>query len=286
MMRAMPRILALAAAALALGWSLALATASPALADHGRVTIVSPKDGATVAGPDVTLELAVQNLAITDQATQAENAHQGHFHITVNKRPFVAVYGNRVTFKGLPAGDHEIKVEPVLSMHMKPVPGTQPLTVKFKTTAQPPAAAAAPSGTPKITVQSPAAGATVAGDTVTLKLVADSFRITDQGSDPKAKNEGHFHITLDSRPFVAWTTDTLVFKNVPPGQHNLRVEPVTNGHDPILELPAMNVRFSTAGAAAAALPRTGAPGVPLDALAAAGVFVLGAGLLVRRRSST
>lgn len=265
---------------LALVGGLILPPASLVLADHGQVTIVSPKEGEADPGPDVALDLAVRNVAVTDQATK-EDAHEGHFHITLDKRPFIAVYGNKATFKGLPAGDHEIKVEPVLSTHMRPLPGTRPVTVKFRTTANPPAAAPAPSGAPKISVVSPAGGSTVAGDTVTLKLATESFRLTDQGTDPKARNEGHVHVTLDSRPFVAWTTDTLVFKNVPAGSHNLRVEPVNSGHDPIAELPAMNIRFTTV--AAAALPRAGGPPVPYEALALAGVLLAGLGAFARWR---
>lgn len=267
---------------LALFAVVAALTAVPALADHAKVSVTSPTEGGTVVGPDVTLKLQVQNLSITDQATKAEDPHEGHFHVTVDKRPFIAWYNTDIPLNNLPAGDHEVKIEPVLSMHMKPL--VPPITLKIKTTAQP-KADTLPSGVPKITVTSPKEGETIAGATVALKYSAENWRVTNSGSDPKAVNEGHFHVTLDSRPFVAWEGDAkdMVFRSVPPGDHTLRVEVVGNGHDPNPQIEggkAFTIKFKTA---AAGLPKAGGEPFPVGIVVLSALLVLAAGAVLRLR---
>lgn len=84
---------------------------------------------------------------------------------------------------------------------------------------------------PPIAVVSPSSGS-VTGSKVTLKIkTLAGFRITSQGTVVKP-GEGHVHVTLDKRPFIALYGTTFVFKGVKRGRHTLLVQAVRNDHTP------------------------------------------------------
>ncbi len=69
-----------------------------------------------------------------------------------------------------------------------------------------------------------------------------NFTITAQATSVKP-NEGHVHVTLDKRPFVALYTTHFVFKNVTPGAHVLSIEVVNSAHKPVRK--PIVVKFTT-----------------------------------------
>lgn len=101
-------------------------------AAQASVTVLSPKAGSSIAGTTVVLRLRTSGFRITDQATTIRRG-EGHFHVFLDKRPFVAVYGLKFVFRGQKAGAHVLRVEPVNSGHM-PAAGLKPITVRFRTT--------------------------------------------------------------------------------------------------------------------------------------------------------
>jgi hypothetical protein len=113
----------------------AVAFTVPTLAagQAGRITIVSPKAGATISGSTLVMKIKATGFDVTDQATRVR-PNEGHFHVFLDKRPFVAVYGTTFRFRRLKAGSHTLKVQPVNSAHM-PAKGYKTIVVKFKTTA-------------------------------------------------------------------------------------------------------------------------------------------------------
>ena len=85
---------------------------------------------------------------------------------------------------------------------------------------------------PPVSIVSPANGSTVTGSKVTLKIKAKpGFRFTDQGTAVKP-NEGHVHVVLDNRPFVALYSTTFVFKGLKAGKHTLTIQSVRSDHMP------------------------------------------------------
>jgi hypothetical protein len=120
------------AAALVLA-AVALAVPTFALGKAGGITVVSPKPGATISGSTVVLKINTDGFKVTDQATKVR-PNEGHFHVFFDKRPFVAVYGKAFRFRGIKAGSHTLKVQPVTSAHMPAQGYKKPIVVKFKTT--------------------------------------------------------------------------------------------------------------------------------------------------------
>lgn len=95
-----------------------------------------------------------------------------------------------------------------------------------------PAVTAQATGAPTVRVVSPKPGSTEHGSRVVFKVTPVNFTITAQATTVKP-NEGHLHVTLDKRPFVALYTPRFVFKDVKPGSHVLRIEVVNSAHKPI-----------------------------------------------------
>src|SRR5439155_26272553 len=102
-----------------------------AVSKAGTITVVSPKRGSTVNGSTVVLKIKASGFRVTDQAAKIR-PNEGHFHVFLDKRPFVAVYGTAFRFRGLKAGSHTLKVQPVNSAHM-PAKGYKTIAVRFKT---------------------------------------------------------------------------------------------------------------------------------------------------------
>lgn len=119
--RSPPRLVALGAATLAV--PLALGASNP------PISVVSPTNGSTVTGSKVTLTIkAKPGFKFTDQGT-AVKPNEGHVHVVLDKRPFVALYSTKFVFRGVKAGNHTLTVQPVRSDHMPH--GLKPIVVKF-----------------------------------------------------------------------------------------------------------------------------------------------------------
>ena len=92
------------------------ATAVPTLG------VVSPGDGDNVAGPDVTLDLSVQNFTVGNIGTGAD----GHIHYSVDGGTTVMKYDtNPINLTGLTTGMHTVDLELVDDAHN---PLTPPVT--------------------------------------------------------------------------------------------------------------------------------------------------------------
>ena len=96
-------------------------------AQSGSIKVTSPREGSTVV-----MRLSTGKFRVTSQATSVRR-NEGHFHVFLDKRPFVAVYSKVFRFRGLKPGSHRLKVEPVNSAH-KPAAGYRAIVVRFTTT--------------------------------------------------------------------------------------------------------------------------------------------------------
>lgn len=155
--------------------------------------------------------------------------------------------------------------------------------------------------TPTLTLTSPTNGAALSGSTVTVefatiewKIVPSQVDLTDYGKMPELNrpNEGHVHLSLDLWPLVIWQeAGAYTFTNVPPGEHQLKVELVNNDHSSLSPPVVQVVRFRTTAAAGSAapttMPYTAAGDVDTawnPALLLVALLLAAAGLFVRRRA--
>lgn len=124
-----------------------------------------------------------------------------------------------------------------------------------------------------------------------LTILASTVPLAEYGKRPDANkpDQGHLHITLDLWPLVVWEKqDAYTFTNVPPGEHQLKLELVNNDHSTREPAITQVVRFRTEAPAPvpATMPRTGAPeasvGAVLSVLLLAAFCLIGSGLVLRK----
>jgi hypothetical protein len=75
-----------------------------------------------------------------------------------------------------------------------------------------------------------------------------NFTLVEPGGEPKER-EGHFHVTLDDRPYVVVSGVSYVFRDVPVGSHTLKVEVHANDHSSFSPPLARVIAFTTGEAA-------------------------------------
>lgn len=75
-------------------------------AQSPEVTIVAPAEGATVAGPDLTVRLEVEGVVLGGRARNGAYAL-----MTLDEMPPVKSYSSRFTFRGVSDGPHLLRVE-------------------------------------------------------------------------------------------------------------------------------------------------------------------------------
>lgn len=155
---------------------------------------------------------------------------------------------------------------------------------------------------PTLTLTSPTSGVAIGGSTVTVefattdwKIVPSQVDLAHYGMMPELNrsNEGHVHLSLDLWPLVVWQeAGAYTFTNVPPGEHQLKVELANNDHSSLNPPVVQVVRFRTTAAAGAAapttMPRTAAGDVGAvwnPALLLVALLLAAAGLFVRRRAA-
>ena len=120
---------------------------------------------------------------------------------------------------------------------------TQPTT---KAAATPAASAATPAMMPmqpgaekmKVAISSPANGAKVTANEVTLELAATGFDMTcDLAGKPVQEGKGHYHVEIDKSLVNMYCTPkaTISLQNVKPGMHTLTVLPAQDDHAEVHE---------------------------------------------------
>ncbi|MBC8076397.1 MAG: hypothetical protein H7Y32_10015 [Chloroflexales bacterium] len=155
---------------------------------------------------------------------------------------------------------------------------------------------------PTLKLTSPTSEVAIVGSTVTVefatsdwKIVSSQVDLSDYGMMPELNrpNEGHVHLSLDLWPLVVWQeAGAYTFTNVPPGEHQLKVELANNDHSSLNPPVVQVVRFRTTAAAGTAapttMPRTAAGDVGAvwnPALLLVALLLAAAGFFVRRRAA-
>ncbi len=110
------------AAGLMLAVAVAAGCGSPATErpkTPARLTIVSPKSGAQVAGAGVVVQLRLRGAEVVagNRAGEALRPDQGHVHLSVDGRPTLMSYTLRAVLRGLTPGEHTVEAEFVATDH-------------------------------------------------------------------------------------------------------------------------------------------------------------------------
>ena len=98
----------------------------------------------------------------------------------------------------------------------------------------------------KVSVQSPAGGSTVTGNTVHLRVATTGFHDRcDLAGKPNQAGQGHYHVLIDKSlvNMFCTRTATVSMQDVTPGVHTLTVVPAQNDHAEV-EHNARSVRIN------------------------------------------
>lgn len=81
-------------------------------ASTAELTIVEPRPGASLEGPDIDVVVQVEGATILERASRNLTPDTGHIHVIVDGEVIDRnVFEDRYTVKDLEPGDHIIKVE-------------------------------------------------------------------------------------------------------------------------------------------------------------------------------
>jgi hypothetical protein len=171
-------------------------------AEKMKVTIISPKAGATITGN--TLDVKVQTEGFTDScdfAGKPIKEGQGHYHIALDKS-LVNMFCTdeaTVSMQNVKAGQHTITVVPAQDDHAEVDNNAQSVTFTYQPSNPLPELKDDNSlGAPSIKILSPKAGASVSGSFDVVVEVKNFHLSCDLMGKPDLKGYGHWHLNLDS----------------------------------------------------------------------------------------
>jgi len=175
----------------------------PPGAEHMKVAVTAPADGAKVTANQLTLKVATSGYTDTcDLAGKPVlNATSGHYHVLIDKS-LVNMYCTptaTVSMQNLKPGRHTLTVVPALNDHAEVEENAKSITIDYRPT-HPRAALTDTTfpGKPSITILSPTLGATVSGPfDVTVQLSNFNASCALYGK-PGVTGYGHWHLNIDS----------------------------------------------------------------------------------------
>jgi hypothetical protein len=222
----------------------------PPGAEHMKVAITAPGDGAKVTANQVTLKVATSGYTDTcDLAGKPVlNATSGHYHVLVDKS-LVNMYCTptvTVSMQNLRPGRHTLTVVPALNDHAEVEHNARSITINYQPT-HPLAALTDKSfpGAPSITILSPKPGATVSGPFDVVVRLANFDASCALFGRPDLAGYGHWHLNLDSSTGPMMGMGTMLGMScqrvfhattagLKPGQtHTLIALLVDNAHAPL-----------------------------------------------------
>jgi hypothetical protein len=222
----------------------------PPGAEHMKVAITAPADGAKVTANQVTLKVATSGYTDTcDLAGKPVlNATSGHYHVLLDKA-LVNMYcapTATVSMQNLAPGRHTLTVVPALNDHAEVERNARSITINYQPT-HPPAALIDTTfpGKPSITILSPTPGATVSGPFDVTVQLSDFNASCSLYGKPGVAGYGHWHLNIDSSTGPMMGMGTMLGMScqrvfhattagLKPGQtHTLIALLVDNAHAPL-----------------------------------------------------
>jgi hypothetical protein len=222
----------------------------PPGAEHMKVAITAPADGATVTANQVTLNVATSGYTDTcDLAGKPVlNATSGHYHVLIDKS-LVNMYCTptaTVSMQNLKPGKHTLTVVPALNDHAEVEDNARSITINYQPT-HPLATLTDKTfpGAPSIKILSPQPGATVSGPFDVAVQLSNFNASCSLYGKPGVAGYGHWHLNIDSSTGPMMGMGTMLGMScqrtfhtttagLKPGQtHTLIALLVDNAHAPL-----------------------------------------------------
>ncbi len=240
---------------IALGVILLTVTASPG-ASQPAVSIINPRDGATISGHNVPLAVEIKGLKVDcESAGKGAQPGIGHWHVFLDGGlvDMACGPGYLVSLRNVKPGRHALMVVPALNDHAEVEKAAATVTFTYQPEEPLPILTGLRAGRPRLSVASPKNGATVTGQTFPLVLNVENFRLScELFGKPQLANTGHWHVHLDKMASGMEGMATMMsmgcsntvevpLKGVSPGSHTIIVVLVDNKHYPITPMTSGQV---------------------------------------------
>ncbi len=210
------------------------------------VKILSPPNGAAVAGGNVTVTVQVTNFNVVDKQGQASVPGEGHLHFYLDVIPIPSipgqpaippnanatwahVSGTTYTFTNVPQGIHTFSVQLVNNDHTPVIPEViDNITITVTRTpgapeigmTSPRESATLPAGNvtvtvaavmaaPEILIISPSGGGIVGPYNFTISVEVKNFNLADRIGQVNVPGEGHIVYYLDVAPPISAGTPAI-----------------------------------------------------------------------------
>jgi len=224
------------------------ASAAPAVSGSMVTRFVTPKDGATVTGNSLDVQIAFSGFRLScAQAGKPVVAGVGHYHIELDHALVNMYCAERATvsMQNVAPGQHTLTVLPAMNNHMEVEEGKQSITVNYQPGQPLPAIAASTATKPSIKILTPHAGDKVSGTFTITVAIANFNPSCDLFGKADLAGYGHWHVNVDSMSGPMMGMGTMLgmacansfqgsTEGLTPGTHSFFALLVDNQHAPLM----------------------------------------------------
>ena len=215
-----------------------------------RIKILSPAPSASLPLNFTVVTIWASNFTMVGVGTTMVNvAGTGHWHLSLDGTLVTMESVVKGNISGMSAGSHTIRAEFVNNDHS---PLADPVMDEVTVTVV--------GAKPSITMVTPAAGATINGNTTTVTVTVVNFTLSAAhvGQAP-VEGEGHWHVFVDGVYSGFSATNTVSVTNLSVGDHVIKVGLYNNDHSSLPVDFSAQVTVHVAAAAAPSVVITAPP---------------------------
>jgi len=236
----------------------AAADTSAGLSSSVSLTVLQPTPALVVTGPSLPIQVLANGYRIDARYAGTPNLpYIGHYHEIldgnlVDMTPLVDGNRDTVPMVGVSDGWHTLTLVPANNDHSMIMPAAVSIPFDYQGPYLPEPAGYTGTGSPGITITSPAGGSTVQGSFTMTVNVTNFVVCGDCFGKALVPGEGHWHIFVDQvdmahmKVMGGGPSQTVSLKGVTPGWHTFYALLVDNHHMPIMPMTMASVRLYVA----------------------------------------
>jgi hypothetical protein len=243
----------------------ALATSSKQPAKQARgglrtgnvsLKVLAPTPNQVITGQDLALRVRVTGYKLDAYYAGTPNlAYIGHYHEILDGKlidmtPLQGPTRDTISTVGVTPGRHVLTIVPARNNHSMVMSKAVKVRFTYNGPYGPQPAGYTGTGTPGISIISPAPGSTVRGSSFDMTARVSNFVLSQESFGKSlVTGEGHWHIFLDKvgmahmLTMAGGDTQTVPLKGVKPGKHTFYAVLVNNQHMPTMPMVMTSVKL-------------------------------------------
>lgn len=190
---------------------------------YPEIMIDSPHEGVILYGGMMDLHAMVKNFTLTSDYGQENVNGEGHWHVYFNDVLDGPYSGSWANYTGLPAGNHEIKVDLRNNDHTPVSPPSEDM-INITVVEE----------MPSISVSNLPAEVVGYGGKLNMHVDVQDFDLVEKFGQSNMAGEGHYHLYINDVLVGPYVSDWLNLTDLPAGDHVFRLELVNNDHSFIM----------------------------------------------------